>query len=75
MGRSECCSDECREGLKRSKEPLCPFFSHERYGNRGAIYCDGGVIRLGYAKRKAYIDIHCKKIDGGECTIYKELEK
>ncbi len=74
MGRSECCSEECREGLKRLKEPLCPFFSHERYGNRGAIYCDGGVIRLRYEKRKAYIKKHCNKIDGGGCSIRQEID-
>ena len=70
-----CCSERCREELQRTKEPLCPYFSHERYGKRGAIFCEGGVIRLGLEGRKAYIRRCCSKIDGGECEIRKQLDE
>ena len=73
-GRGECCSEECRDSLQRLREPLCPYYSHERYGKRGAIFCEGGVIRLKYEKRKAYIREHCKKIDGGACSLRQQLE-
>ncbi len=71
---SNFCSKECREDYKNSKKPLCPYFSHERYGKRGAIYCEGGVIRLKLRPRKKYIKNNCSKYDGGECTVRKQLE-
>ena len=72
--KQKCCSKECLEQKRNSEKPLCPYFLHERYGKKyGAIYCEGGVIRLSTARRRNYIRHNCKKIDGGECAIFKQL--